>query len=278
MDTREFLKSIAGEVTAGDLVFPTSAQVALRVSQALEDPDCHVDQAARLLQAEPVLAARVVAMANAAAYNRSGREITDVKAAISRLGFGVVRALAMALVTRQIAANGMNGACHDLANRLWEHTAHVAALAQVLARRVTHQNAETALFAGIVHEIGGFYLLFRAKDQPAMLDGDAPDWSGGYRVDLERAVLATLNVPAAVAAAVEEHWQGYLAFPPRSLGDTLLLADELAPVPSPLAGGPLVGREGLAGSIELVVGAETLQEILWESADDVTSLTTALRF
>lgn len=278
MDKREFLKAIAGEVKTGELVFPTSAQVALRLSQALEDPDCHVDQAARLLQAEPVLSTRVVAMANSSVYNRGGREITDVKAAISRLGFGVVRALAMALVTRQIASNGMTGACHDLANRLWEHTAHVAALAQVLARRVTHQNPETALFAGIVHEVGGFYLLFRAKDDPELLEGEAPDWSGSHRLELEQAVLQTLDVPSAVATAVAEHWQGYLSFPPLTLGDTLLLADELSPVASPVSGGPLVAREGVAGSIELVLGPETLQEILWESADDVASLTAALRF
>lgn len=278
MDKREFLKTIAVEAKSGELVFPTSAQVALRLSQALEDPDCHVDQAARLLQAEPVLSARVVAMANSPIYNRAGREITEVKAAISRLGFGVVRALAMALVTRQIASNGMTGAYHDLANRLWEHTAHVAALAQVLARKVTHQNPETALFAGIVHEIGGFYLLFRAKDRPDLLEGEAPDWSGSYRVDLEASVRQALNVPSAVSYAVAEHWHGYLAFPPRSLGDTLLLADELAPVLSPLSGGPLAAREGLAGSIEMVLGEETLQEILWESADDVKSLASALRF
>jgi len=47
-----------------------------------------------------------------------------------------------------------------------EHTAHVASLAHVIARRVTRLDPETALFAGIIHEVGGFYLLSRVKDHP----------------------------------------------------------------------------------------------------------------
>jgi HD-like signal output (HDOD) protein len=66
-------------------------------------PDCHIEAAAKLVQVEPLLAARVVAMSNAAAFNRSGREITDVRSAVMRLGFRAVRSLAMALVTRQMA-------------------------------------------------------------------------------------------------------------------------------------------------------------------------------
>ena len=46
----------------------------------------------------------------------------------------------------------------------------MAALAHVLSRRVSHVDAETAMFAGIVHEVGGFYLLSRAEEFPALLE------------------------------------------------------------------------------------------------------------
>ena len=91
------------------------------------------------------------------------------------------------------------------------------------------------------------------------------------------AVLKALAVPQPVIDAIEVCWQGYLAMPPTTLGDTLLLADELAPVESPLRDLDGCPRAGMAASIDLLVGEETLRDILRESAADVASLTAALR-
>ena len=283
MDRRALFQSIAADVSKGELSFPTSAQVAMRVRRALDDPDCHIEAAAHLVQAEPLLAARVVAIANSVAYNRSGREITDVRTSVARLGFGTVRALATALITRQLAGAPSAVAHQKLAAQLWEHTAHVASLAHVIARRVTHLDAETAMFAGIVHEVGGFYLISRAQNFPGLLEGlleaDPSDWIDYGEAEIGRAVLQVLAVPAPVTAAIEAYWDGFLSMPPTTLADTLLLAEELAPVPSPLH--PLGGQEpdaGMKAAIDMAVGEETLASILKESAEEVASLTGALKF
>jgi HD-like signal output (HDOD) protein len=272
----EILKKIAAEIERGEVSFPTSAVVALRLKRALDDPDCPLDHAARLVQAEPLLSAKVVAVANSTVCNRSGRPITDVRTAVLRLGFRYLRALAVAVVSRQLAAPA-TARDRELADRLWEHTAHVAALAQVLARRVTRLDPETALFAGIVHEVGAFYLISRTRDHPGLLDEDFPAWSESGEAEVGRAVLKALAVPQPVIDAIEVCWQGYLAMPPTTLGDTLLLADELAPVESPLRDLDGCPRAGMAASIDLIVGEETLRDILRESAADVASLTAALQ-
>jgi hypothetical protein len=71
---------------------------------------------------------------------------------------------------------------------------------------------------------------------------------------------------------------------PRSLGDTLLLAEDLAPVASPFHevndslnkdGGNT--EAGAAASIEMILGADTLSAILNESAEEVATLTSALQ-
>jgi len=279
MDKCEIFKTIAAGLAAGELAFPTSARVALQVRQALDDPDCRIETAAKLVQAEPVLSARVVAMANSVAFNRSGREITDVRSSVMRLGFRSVHALATALVTRQLAGNPATQAHQDMAAQLWEHTAHVASLAHVLARRFTRVDPETALFAGIVHEVGGFYLLSRSKDFPGLLEGDFSDWMETGEAEVGRAVLKVLAVPELVRDTMETYWAGYLAIPPVTLADTLLLAEELAPVLSPLH--RLDGREGGEGTVadfDIAIGEETLSSILKESAEDVASLTSALKF
>ena len=95
------------------------------------------------------------------------------------------------------------------------------------------------MFAGLVHEISGFYLLSRAKDFPGLIDGapedpeDDDDDAVSPEREIGRAVLKALSVPAPVVAAVEVLWKGYLTFPPTTLGDALLLADQLAPVNPP---------------------------------------------
>ncbi len=279
MDKREAFKTIATQVAQGELAFPTGAQVALKVRQALDDPNGHVDTAARLIQAEPLLSARVIAIANSVVYNRSGQEITDVRVAVARLGFSTVRSLAMALVTRQMAGKSTDQKHQELVNKLWEHTAYVASLAHVFARHVTHQDTETALFAGIVHEIGGFYMLSRAGEFPGLLDDDFTDWLEHGEIEVGRAVLNKLSVPESVATTIEAFWDGFLSMPPVTLADTLLLAEELSPVPSPLH--QLDAREAgenMTASIEMVIGEETLTRILNEAAEEVSSLTKALQF
>lgn len=276
MDMREVLARIAADAARGELIFPTSAEMALRVRRAADDPDSGLDALVRLVQAEPLLAARVVAIANSPIYNRSGRAIADVKKAVSLVGFKTLRALATAVVVRQMEGMSRLPAHRALAVRLWEHTTHVASLAHVIARRVTHQDPEAAFFAGIVHEVGGFYLISRAGDFPGLLDGQLPDWDGGREAAVGREVLKVLGVPEPVMTAIEALWEGYLAMPPETLGDTLLLADQLAPVESPLGQLAGKGREGMAVNIDLALDDETLTSILEESAADLKSLAAAL--
>lgn len=280
MDVQAILTRIAQAAASDDLIFPTTTQMALKVQRVLDDPNCSIDQLGKLVRADPLLATRVVAVANSVIYNRSGRAIDDPRSAVSRIGFNTLRVLAAAVVVRQMEGMARTPAHRELAVRLWEHTAHVAALSQVIARRVTHVNPDTAFFAGIIHEVGGFYLISRAADFPGLLEaehGSLLAWDEGGAAEVGRAVLTRLGAPAAVLEAIEGMWQGYLAMPPQSLADTLLLADQLAPVESPLSQLAGSGREGIEANIDVVLDDQTLSSILEESAAEVASLINALR-
>lgn len=277
MDERKALEDIAASAARGEMVFPTHAEMALRVRRAVDNADTSVDQLAKLIQAEPLLAARVVGMANSVTYNRSGRPIVDIRNAITRVGFKTLRALATAVVVRQMEEMPRTPAHRELAIRLWQHTAYVASLAYVIAKRVTHQDPDTAFFAGIVHEVGGFYLISRAADYPGLFETELPDWDGQEEAHVGRAVLKVLAVPEPVVTAIEALWEGMLAMPPETLGDTLLLADQLAPVESPLSKLAGMSREGVGVKIDLAIDDETLSSILEDAAEEVKSLTSALQ-
>ncbi|MBS1145091.1 MAG: hypothetical protein H6R14_2497 [Proteobacteria bacterium] len=275
--TTNALAQIAADAARGDVLFGTHADIAARVRRAIDDPNCSVDQLSKLISAEPVLSAKVVGVANSAAYNPSGRVIADVRSAVARLGFGAVRTMATAIVVRQLQGMAHSPEHRALSSRLWEHTAHVAALARVIASRVTHQDPEAAFFAGIVHEVGGFYLISRAAEFPALISTELERWHDGDEAILGRIVLRALDVPDQVMAAVESLWDGFLAMPASSLGDTLLLADQLSPVESPLAELTGMSSKGMVADIDLLIGDNTLSNILADSAEEVASLTAELK-
>lgn len=276
MDRIDALKSIAAQSARGELSFPTNVDATLKLQRALGDPDCHIDEAARLVQTEPLLAARTVAIANSAAYNRNGSEVTNVRAAVQRLGFRTLGALTASVTVRQLAGGITEPGLRAKADQLWSHSTHVAALSQVIARRVSRVDPDTAMFAGIVHEVGGFYLLSRAAAFPGLLDGGADEWLEHGQTLIGRGVLLKLGVPAPVMGAIEALWNGMRALPPETLGDTLLLAKDLSPVPS-----PLLERPGMAGiqavaTIDFTLGEGTLLQVLQESEAEVRGLKAAL--
>lgn len=296
MDKTTALNILVEQALKGDLVFSASVATSMRIQEALDDPNCSIDAASKVVLNEPLLSARVVAIANSAAFNRSGNDVTSVKAAITRLGFRTLRSVVTSLVMRQLAGSSKNPKIRTLVNKLWEHSAQVAALAQVIARRITQVDPDTAMFAGIVHEVGGFYMLSRVEEFPCLLDPDilsttAAETDLVHLIDddidniidkesaeaiIGRAVLSSLKLPQPVIDAVEALWYGLRAMPPESLGDTLLLANELAATPSPLDMRTDTETERYMSEIDFVVGEGTLNSILEESEDEVQTLAAAL--
>ena len=292
MNKTEALNILVEQAKKGDLVFSASVATSLRIQEALDDPNCSVDAASKVILNEPLLSARVVAIANSAAFSRAGNDVTSVKAAITRLGFRTLRSVVASLVVRQLAGSSKDPKIRALVNKLWEHSAQVAALAQVIARRITRLDPDTAMFAGIVHEVGGFYMLSRVEEFPCLLerdelppeisDTDLPPFADTI-IDKEsaeaiigRAVLTSLKLPQSVVEAVEALWYGMRAMPPESLGDTLLLANELCATPSPLDMRTDTEANRYMSEIDFVVGDGTLNSILEESEDEVRTLAAAL--
>lgn len=266
---------ILDEIERGEVSFPTHADVALRVRLALDDPDLDLARAAQIIQAEPLLAARVVAVANSIAFNRTGARVADVKTAVTRVGIRLLRALATAVVMRQMAGGMRSPRFRQLAARLWEHTAHVAALSHILAGRFVRGAAEIALFAGMVHEVSGFYLISRNDAHPELFADDGALQAMSADAAVGRAVLNALAVPEEVVDAVSALWgEGPQVFPPATLGDVLRLANGLTPILSPLQ-----ASAADMSPLPLDCGAERqLAEILDQSGAELEAMTAALRY
>ena len=272
MNKLEAFGYITAQAARGEISFPTSVNAVLRLQMALDDPDCHVDEAIRLVLSEPQLAARTVALANTAAYGSAGGQVSNVRAAVLRIGYRRLRGLVAALLVRQFGHRIGDPVLRAKAEQLWTHCAHVAALAQALARHVTRIDPDTALFAGIVHEVGAFYLLARADEFPGLLDDDADNWGALCEDVVSAEVMKKLSIPPAVSDAIADMRGGWLNMPPGTLLDTLLMANQYAPVPSPLDS----RREPLPphdeNAIDFVFDEVTLAEILSEAAETARAM------
>jgi HD-like signal output (HDOD) protein len=272
----EIFGLIAAQAERGEIIFPTSVNAALRLQLALDDPECHIENAIKLVLGEPQLAARTVALANSAAFNRNGEAVTNVRAAVMRIGYRSLQMLVAGLVVRQFGSRIVDPQLRAKAEQLWQHTAHVAALAKVFARRVTFINSDTALFAAIVHEVGGFYLLSRADEFPGLLDDDPENWIQLCEEVVSREVMRKLAIPATVMDAIQNLRSGLMGMPPSTLLDTLLLANQFAPVHSPLALEAPAQPAHHTTALDIAIDRATLDSILQESADEFQLLSAAL--
>ena len=277
MNRLETFGLIAAQAERGEIIFPTSVNAALRLQLALDDPECHIEDAIKLVLGEPQLAARTVALANSAAFNRNGEAtVTNVRAAVMRIGYRSLQMLVASLVVRQFGSRIVDPLLRAKAEQLWQHTAHVAALAKVFAVRVTAVNPDTALFAAIVHEVGGFYLLSRADEFPGLLDADPENWVQLCEEIVSREVMRKLAIPESVMDAIGNLRSGLMGMPPAGLLDTLLLANQFAPIHSPLAP-PAPDLPAHEDSVlDFALDRATLDSILQESQDEFQRLSAAL--
>lgn len=165
----QMLEDIARELK-GEVVFPTCFDAAFRLRKELQNADLPIARIARVVSVEPLVAAKLMQLANSVLYSPDGTSARDLPAAISRLGVNLVRTTALAIAMSQLLRAKDMVVFGDLARDLWDHSVRTAAAARILARTHTQINPEEALLAGLVHDLGAFYMLYRAAQYPELRD------------------------------------------------------------------------------------------------------------
>lgn len=200
----EFVRSLAGELSAGKVDLPSFPEVAIRVRRILSDPNTTTQQVVRVVGSEPALAARLMRIANSASFSRGGKPATDLRSAISRIGYNMVRSAAISFAMAQIRnANKLKGLDHYLKD-IWERSTLVAAFAYLLARTCTEVNPDEAMLGGVMHGIGKLYVLTRAASHPELfadtetLDDILNDW----HASIGKAILENWEFSENMAAAI----------------------------------------------------------------------------
>ena len=247
-----FLQDIARDLSQKDLKFPTFIEASLRVRMALSRKELGTNELAKVVRSEPLLSARVVALSNSVALRPSDRPVTDLKNALIVVGHNAVRSIAVSLAMDQIAHAKDLKPFAAQSRRLWEHSLEVAALAWVLARHRGTFDPDEALFAGLVHDLGHFYLMWRATRFPELIHraDELRELVHEWHPGIGAALLQNLNLSEPLVRAVDEHELAPENLTPGSLAELLSVADRcskssgIAPRPDAVqtAAPDLVGR------------------------------------
>jgi putative nucleotidyltransferase with HDIG domain len=161
------LEDIAREL-AGDVVFPTSFDSAIRLRRELQNADLPTVRIAQIVGLEPLIATKLMRLAGSVIYSRDGTPARTLQDAVSRLGVNLVRTTALAVAMNQLMRAKDLVAFINLTQTLWYHSLRTAAAARLLARTYTRVPPDEAMLAGLVHDLGAFYMLYRAAQYPEL--------------------------------------------------------------------------------------------------------------
>jgi HD-like signal output (HDOD) protein len=200
-----FLQKLAAEVSEGSIDLPCFPDVVVRISTAMADPNTTTEHVVTIVGAEPRLAARILQTANSAAFNTSGKLLTDLRSAITRLGHQMVHGTAMSYAMQQMRNEASLRSIAQPMTELWNRSIAVASISRIVATR-TAVSADEAFLTGLLHGIGNLYIMARAATQVTGL-GDERFWLDlleGWQASIGKAVLESWGFAEELCDAVGE--------------------------------------------------------------------------
>jgi len=193
----EFVQNLAADLSKADLELPGFPDSIARLHQDLADESKSVKEIVDRVNTEPALAARLIQLANSAAFNSSGRRVSDPRTAITQLGFNIVRSTATAYAMRQLQQQEWLKPVRPELARIWRRSNGVAAICHVMGEHTDGLRADEALAAGLFHQMGNLYLLTRAHKEGLAV-------ARGWHATIARAFVESWGMPDYLGEAVED--------------------------------------------------------------------------
>jgi putative nucleotidyltransferase with HDIG domain len=179
------------------LQVPTMPLVALKALDVLRDPSATFATIAKVIEQDPVIAARILRVVNSAAYSRR-QTVTTIEQAVSQIGVKPLRILLVELAACQIFTSRSAGIRQKF-KLIWEHCLAVGMLARDLAELVSSRvEPDVAYLGGLLHDLG----------KPIV---------AGLLLEAERKLVEELDVPW----MTETLWQKTVAEAHRGVGAAL---------------------------------------------------------
>jgi putative nucleotidyltransferase with HDIG domain len=145
---------LLNKIANNTLALPAMPMVAVKVINIVKDPNFSIKKAVALLETDPTLAARLIQVANSAAYaTHAGAKVT-LESMVIRLGQDKLKNLMVDTSARQVMQSKdprIAAACKGI----FEHSLAVALMARdVAALSGNSAEMDTAYMCGLLHDVG----------------------------------------------------------------------------------------------------------------------------
>lgn len=200
----------SGKGIIGTLDLPVLPVVVTEALAVIDRPDSSVDDIEEVIARDPVIAARVLRLANSAHVGRIGN-VDSLSGAISLIGFEMVRALIVGA-----ALKDMNRHFGPVEKTLWEHSVAVSFAASLIARETGRAPQGHAMVSGLLHDIGmtainnslpdGYReVLRRVKEEEIGIIEAEKETFGFTHCDVGGTIARAWKLPAHFEAAIRFH-------------------------------------------------------------------------
>ena len=171
-----------------DLIFskikqlPVIPKLLHELMQDFSNDNSRIEDIAKKIAMDQVISAKVLKMANSAAYRR-GAEITSIEQAVIRLGFNALRSLVVAsgLMTSFRTPSNFDK------NKFWVDNFQVATIAKSLAADCRAIEPETAFTCALLHNIGELLIQSTLPEEASLINMAIS--RGTSRIDAQREML-----------------------------------------------------------------------------------------
>jgi len=164
----DFLAEVKDAVATEKLLLPSLPDVALKIKAECEKEDSSAEKIANVISQDPAMSVRLLQIANSSLY-RTRNSADNIQSAITKLGLNLVRDLIMSLSMKQLY-RASNDIIAERFHELWLASTKTASIARLLAMKIDHLDAEQAMLAGLIHNIGALPIILMAEDDDDLFD------------------------------------------------------------------------------------------------------------
>lgn len=228
----------------------TLPHVAIRVTQMVNSESSTMQDFEEIIKLDPILVVRLLKLVNSPYFGLANR-VEDIAKAVVFVGMKNLRNLVAVEALRDLFKDNKGSSFPAFSRHmLWVHSATVAILCQMIAKRIFGLDGENEFLAGIIHDIGLIVedqLLPRELRQAAELflagDGHIIEYEqetfGTHHAKVGGVLAGEWNMPEEVLEAIKKHHDYNKPYPIPSVTSIIHIGEYIA---NRLEYGALKGR------------------------------------
>lgn len=188
-----FIQKFSQHFIQGELKTPSFPDVALKIRKAIEQ-DCEIDDLVKIVNMDPVISAKLIQVVNSPFYMLMN-PISNCFNAINRLGRKTTRDLVVTFSMKNLIKSD-KPEIKKLIQQSWVQSVKVSSISFNLAKLLKKGDANEALLAGLLHNIGALPIL-------SFADSSLPD-NTFQAADIE---LCINECSGQIGSIILEQWE-----------------------------------------------------------------------